>query len=131
VGKRAHFWCGVYYRDKKADFATALDHFKKADFDDEALGIEAMGCVGDMYIMQNDIEEGASWLEKAAKRANNSDSRDFTGPVYGLKAAKAYLELGKNDRAKSLLQYVVDNYDKKGPDYADAEKLLAYVKAME
>jgi len=131
VGKRAHFWCGVYYRDKKADYAAALEHFKQADFDDQAVGVEATGCVGDMYVMQGNIEEGASWLEKAAKRANSSDSRDFTGPVYGLKAAKAYLELGKNDKAKSLLQYVVDNYPKTGQEYSEADKMLAYIKAME
>ncbi len=131
VGKRAHFWCGVYYRDIKADFATALEHFKQADFDDQAVGVEATGCVGDMYIMQGDIEQGASWLDKAAKKANRSASRDFTGPIFGLKAAKAYMELGKNDKAVSHLQYIVDNFDKKGQDYAEAEKLLAYLNAQD
>ncbi len=130
AGQRANFWCGVYHRDITKDYASALEHFKKADFNDDAVGIEVTGSVGDMYIMQGNIEEGASWLDKAAKRANKSDSRDFTGPMYSLKAAKAYLELGKNDRAQSLLQYVVDNYDKKGSEYGEAEKLLAYVKAQ-
>lgn len=130
AAERANFWCGVYYRDIKKDYATALEYFKKADFNDEAIGIEVTGCIGDMYIMQGNIEEGASWLDKAVKKANNSKSRDFTGPIYGLKAAKAYLELGKNDRAKTLLQYIVDNYDKKGGEYGEAEKLLAYVKAQ-
>lgn len=131
VGKRAHFWCGVYYRDNKADYATALEHFKQADFGDEAVGVQTIGCVGDMYVMLGDIEQGASWLEKASKSANRSDSRDFTGPIYGLKAAKAYMELGKNDKAISLLQHIIDNYDKKGQEYGEAEKLLAYLNAMD
>ncbi len=130
AGDRANFWCGVYYRDIAKDYTTALDYFKKVDFSDDAVGVEVTGSIGDMYIMQGNIEEGASWLDKAAKRANKSDSRDFTGPMYSLKAAKAYLELGKNDRAKSLLQYVVDNYDKKGSEYGEAEKLLSYIKAQ-
>ncbi len=130
VAMRAHFWCGVYFRDNKADYAAALEHFKQADFDDEAVGVEVTGCVGDMYVMTGDIEKGASWLEKAAKQANSSESRDFTGPIYGLKAAKAYMELGKNDKAVSLLQYIVDNYDKKGQEYGESEKLLAYLNAM-
>jgi len=130
AGDRANFWCGVYHRDVKKDYATALEYFKKADFNDDAAGVEITGCIGDMYIMQGNMEEGASWLDKAAKRANKSDSRDFTGPMYSLKAAKAYLELGKNDRAQTLLQYVVDNYDKKGSEYGEAEKLLAYIKAQ-
>ncbi len=131
VGQRAHFWCGVYYRDKAADYATALEHFKQADFEDEAIGVEAIGCVGDMYVMTDNLEEGAKWLEKATQRANRSASRDFTGPIYGLKAAKVYMELGKNDKAISLLQYIVDNFDKKSQEYGESEKLLAYLNAME
>jgi tetratricopeptide (TPR) repeat protein len=131
AAKRAHYYCGVYFRDKKADYAQALEHFKKADFDDNAVGILAMGNVGDMYIMQGNTEDGAAWLDKAAKAANKSASRDFTGPVYSVKAAKAYLELQQNSKAKSLLQYVVDNYPKGTQDYNEAEKLLAYVSAME
>lgn len=127
---RANFWCGVYYRDIAKDYATALEYFKKVNFNDDAVAVEVMGNIGDMYVMQGNLEEGASWLEKAAKNANKSNSRDFTGPIYSLKAAKVYLELGKKDRAKSLLQYVVDNYDKKGSEYAEAEKLLSYVKAQ-
>lgn len=130
AAERANFWCGVYYRDIVKDYATALDYFKKVNFNDEAVGIEVMGCVGDMYIMQDNLEEGASWLSKAAKSANKSKSRDYTGPMYGVKAAKVYMELGQNDRAKLLLQYVVDNYDKRGSEYSDAEKLLAYIKAQ-
>lgn len=131
VGKRANFWCGVYYRDKMVDYAAALEYFKKADFEDEALGIEAIGCVGDMYVMTDNLEEGAKWLEKAAQKANRSASRDFTGPIYGLKAAKVYMELNKNDKAVSLLQYIVDNFDKKSQEYNESEKLLAYLNAME
>ena len=131
VGKRAHFWTGVYYRDVIADYATALEHFKKADFDDEAVGVTVIGNIGDMNIMLGNIEDGASWLEKAAKRANSSASRDYTGPLYNLKAAKAYIEINKNDKAVNLLQFVVDNYDKKSPEYGESEKLLAYLKAME
>lgn len=131
VGKRAHFWCGVYYRDNKADYATALEHFKKADFSDEAVAVEVTGNIGDMYVMMNDLEQGASWLEKAAKQANSSAGKDFLGPIYGLKAAKVNMELGKNDKAVALLQQIVDNYDKKSIEFGEAEKLLAYLKAME
>lgn len=130
VGKRAHFWCGVYYRDVKADYATALEHFKKADFDDNTVGIQTVAAVGDMYIQQGNIEEGAAWLDKAVRKASKSESKDFTVPFYGLKAAKAFLELGNNNKAKDILQDIVDNYDKKGQDYSEAAKLLAFVKAQ-
>jgi TPR repeat protein len=84
-----------------------------------------------MYVMNNNLEEGASWLEKAAKQANNSASRDFTGPLYNLKAGKVYMELGKDDKAIALLQYVVDNYEKRSTEYGESEKLLSYLKAKE
>ena len=126
---RAHFWCGVYYRDIAKDYNTALEHFKQAAFDDEANSVTVTGCIGDMYIMTNDMEQGASWLEKAAKQANASDSRDFTGPLLNLKAGKAYMELGNNSKAEALLQFVIDNYDKRSQEYGEAEKLLSLLKA--
>ncbi len=128
VGKRANYWCGVYYRDIKIDYNKALEYFKGADFDDNTVGIAAVGSVGDMYIQLGNIEEGASWLEKAAKQANSSDSRDFTGPYYGLKAAKAFIELNDTKKAANLLEYILDNYDKKTPDGMEAAKLLAFIK---
>jgi hypothetical protein len=81
-----------------------------------------------MYIQLGNIEEGASWLDKAAKQANSSDSRDFTGPFYGLKAAKAFIELNDTKKAANLLEYILDNYDKKTPDGMEAAKLLAFIK---
>lgn len=129
VADRAHFWCGVYYRDIAKDYSAALEHFKQASFDDQAMSVELTGCIGDMYVMSNDLEQGASWLEKAAKQANSSDSRDFTGPLYNLKASKVYMELGNDAKAQALLQYVVDTYDKRSPEYGESEKLLSLLKA--
>lgn len=129
VADRAHFWCGVYYRDIAKDYSAALEHFKQASFDDQAMSVELTGCIGDMYVMSNDLDQGASWLEKAAKQANSSDSRDFTGPLYNLKASKVYMELGNDSKAQALLQYVVDTYDKRSPEYGESEKLLSLLKA--
>ncbi len=130
AGKVAHYWCGINYRDM-GEYEKALEHFKKADFDDEAVGVIALGNVGDMYVQLGNIEEGASWLEKAAKRAGASDSRNFTAPQYILKAAKAYIELGKEDKAKSLLQDAVENYDNRSQEWGEATRLLAMLKARQ
>lgn len=129
-GKVAHFWCGVNYRDM-GEYEKALEHFKKADFEDEALGVLAIGNVGDMYVMLGNNEEAASWLEKAAKRAGSSMSRNYLAPQYILKAAKVNMELGRDDRAKSLLKDAVDNYDNKSQEWAEATRLLAMLRAKE
>jgi tetratricopeptide (TPR) repeat protein len=130
TGKVAHFWCGVNYRDM-GEYEKALEHFKQADFDDEALGVMALGNVGDMYVQLGNNEEAASWLEKAAKRAGSSMSRNYLAPQYILKAAKVNMELGRDDRAKSLLKDAVDNYDNKSQEWAEATRLLAMLRAKE
>lgn len=127
-GKLAHYYLGIIYRDK-ADYQTALDHFKEADFDDNAVGIIAMGNVGDMYIELGNNEEGAAWLEKAARRAASADSKYYLGPVYMLKASKAFMEIGNDDKAISLLTSVTEDFDKNTQEYQEASKLLAMLKA--
>jgi tetratricopeptide (TPR) repeat protein len=131
VGKRAHFWCGVYYRDVKKDYQAALDHFKEADFSDDAVGVMVTGCIGDMYVELGNLDEGASWLEKAARSAMSSNSKDYSAPFFNLKAAKVYMELGKNDKAIGLLKSTTDNFDNSSPEFAESEKLLAYLTAKE
>ena len=130
TGKVAHFWCGVNYRDM-GEFEKALEHFKQADFEDEALGVLALGNVGDMYVQLGNNEEAASWLEKAAKRAGSAASRNYLAPQFILKAAKINMELGRDDRAKSLLKDAVDNYDNKSQEWAEATRLLAMLRAKE
>ncbi|MDZ4750731.1 MAG: tetratricopeptide repeat protein [Flavobacteriales bacterium] len=122
--KLAHYYLGVIHRDK-AEYQVALDHFKEADFDDEAVGIIAMSNVGDMYIELDNFEEGASWLEKAARKAMGADSKEYLGPQYLMKAARVYVELGNNDKAKGLFKEIKDLAMSSSPEYQDATKWLA------
>lgn len=129
----AHYYLGIIYRDK-GDYQGALDHFKEADFDDQAIGIIAMGNVGDMYVELGQVEDGASWLEKTGRKAASSGSRRFLAPVYLLKASKVYIELGNENKAKSILKEITDDY--KGisavsNEFAEASKLHAMLSAKE
>lgn len=130
AGKIASYWCGINYRDM-GEYEKALEYFRKADFDDENLGVLALGNVGDMYVQLDNLEEGASWLEKAAKRAGVSAGRNYLAPQYLLKAAKVNMELGRDDKAKSLLKDAVDNYDNKSQEWGEATRLLAMLRAKE
>jgi len=131
VANRAHFWCGVYYRDMKKDYQAALDHFQEADFSDEAMSVLVTGSIGDMHVELGNLEEGASWLEKAARASMSSDSKDFSAPYFNLKAARVYTELGNNDKAIALLKSTTDNFDNSVPEFAESEKLLAYLTAKQ
>jgi predicted negative regulator of RcsB-dependent stress response len=130
AGMVASYWCGINYRDM-GEFDKAIEHFKNADFDDETVGIIAIGNIGDCYVQLGNLEEAASWLDKAAKRASSSSSKNFTAPQYMLKAAKVNMELNKNDRAKSFLQDIKDNYDNKSAEWGEATRLLAMLTARE
>jgi predicted negative regulator of RcsB-dependent stress response len=124
TGKLAHYYLGVLYRDR-AEYETALNHFKEADFDDQAIGIIAMANVGDMYVEMDNLEEASGWLEKAARKAVQSDSKEFLGPQYLLKAARVYIELGKSDKAVNLLKQVKELSLSTSAEHAEATKWLA------
>jgi tetratricopeptide (TPR) repeat protein len=131
AAKRAHYWMGIISRSQ-ANWQEALDHFLEADFDDQNIGVMVAGNVGDMYVELDNFEDGARWLEKAAKKASSSASERFYAPIYYLKAARVNMELGKNDKAKSLLKQITENY--KGipsvqNEYGEAVKLHAALSA--
>jgi tetratricopeptide (TPR) repeat protein len=111
------------------DFQGALDLFKEVDFNDNTVGIQAIGNVGDMYVELGQLDEAANWLEKAAKKSMASDAKDALAPVYLMKAARVQLERKDNTKAIALLQDVVDNF-KRTQEYSEAAKLLAFVQAQ-
>jgi tetratricopeptide (TPR) repeat protein len=111
------------------DFQGALDLFKEVDFNDNTVGIQAIGNVGDMYVELGQLDEAANWLEKAAKKSMASDAKDALAPVYLMKAARVQLERKDNTKAMALLQDVVDNF-KRTQEYSEAAKLLAFVQAQ-
>jgi TolA-binding protein len=140
AGNRANYWCGVYHRNITQDYAKALEYFQHCSFDDDAIGVAVMANIGDMHVMLGNNQEGADWMDKAVKKANAGSTREYNGPIIGLKAASIYMELGNKEKAISTLQYVVDNFDPKstvsfGNDdnantYNRCEKMLAMLKAQ-
>ena len=132
-GRLAEYYLGVIYRDR-GEYETALDHFKNADFNDNAIGVIAMGNVGDMYIELGQQEEGAKWLEKAARKASASKARRFLAPVFLLKASKVYMELGNDKKAHSMLKEIKDDYTgvaAVNAEVAEATKLEAMLSGRE
>lgn len=111
------------------DFQGALDLFKEVDFNDNTVGVQAIGNVGDMFVELGQLDEAANWLEKAAKKAMASDAKEALAPVYLMKAARVQLERKDNAKAIALLQDVVDNF-KRTQEYSEAAKMLAFVQAQ-
>ena len=126
TGNLAHYYAGIIYRDN-GDYEEALDHFKSAiNLGDNAVAVLAMGNVGDMYAETGDVVQAAEWMEKTANKAANSDSEDFTAPMYYYKAAVLNLELENYSKAKSLLEVIVNEY----PHSAEYRKAAKESKAL-
>ncbi len=123
VGKLANYYCGLIYRNN-GEYETALDYFQKADFDDAAVGILAMGNVGDMHVELENYQDGATWLEKAARKASASISDEFSAPFYFYKAGIVNLELENHAKAKEMFSEIVENYEG-STEFAKATKYLA------
>lgn len=122
AAKLAHYYLGIIERNE-GNFDLALDHFMECDFDDNTVGILAMGNVGDMHVELENVEEGASWLEKTAKASDSKQSGDFAAPFFYKKAGLAYMKLGDNAKARSMFKAIVDNYEGSS-EYNMAQKLV-------
>lgn len=110
TGKLAHYYTGIIYRNQ-GDYAAALDHFKAAtSLDDNAISVLAMGNIGDMHAELGELAQAAEWMEKTAKKAASTDSKDFTAPMYLYKAAVLNQELQDYAKAKALLDEIISDY---------------------
>jgi len=128
AAKKAAYYAACAKRNA-GDFQGALDLFKEVDFNDNTVGIQAIGNVGDMYAELGQLDDAASWLEKAAKKAMSSSSKDALAPIYLMKAARVQLERKDNTKAIALLKDVVDNF-KRTQEYSEAAKLMAMLEAQ-
>ena len=98
TGKLAAYYAGISNM-KLGKYEEAIDYLKKFDGKDEIFAPMALGAIGDCYMELDDINNAASYYEKAASKSKN----DFTGPMFLTKAGMTYEILG--DYAKALNCY--------------------------
>jgi tetratricopeptide (TPR) repeat protein len=128
AAEKATFYAACAKREK-GDYQGALDLFLEVNLNDNAVGIQAIGNAGDMYVELNQLDDAAEYLEKAARKAQASASQDVLAPLYYLKAARVQMERQDNQKAIALLTEIVDNF-KRSPEYGDALKAKAYLESM-
>lgn len=121
AGKLANYYMGIINRDQ-GEYELAIDNFKQCDFDDDVLGLIALGNIGDLYVELNDLDAGLEWLSKAAAKAKNSDSDSYTAPMYMMKAAIVQMDLGNKSEAKKMFDAITEGY----PDATEYEKAAKY-----
>ncbi|MBK6883938.1 MAG: tetratricopeptide repeat protein [Flavobacteriales bacterium] len=80
-GNLANYYMGAIYM-QKGEFEMALEHYKKADLDDDVLRVMAVGNQGDAMVELGRSDEAVKLFEKAA----NMETNDLTTPMYLMKA---------------------------------------------
>lgn len=128
AAEKAKYYTACAKRNN-GDFQGALDLFKDVDFNDNTIGVQAIGNAGDMYVELGQFDDAADWLQKAAKKAMSSDSKDALAPVYLMKAARVQVERQDFSSAKELLQEVVDNF-KRSQEIGEAQKMLGWIESQ-
>lgn len=121
AGKLANYYMGIINRDK-GEYDLAIENFKQCDFDDDVLGLIALGNIGDLYVELNDLDSGLEWLSKAAAKAKSSESASYSAPMYMMKAAIVHMDKGNNAEAKKMFDAIIADY----PDATEYEKAAKY-----
>jgi len=98
---------GVSYL-KMNDYENAITQLGDFSTEDEIIGSQALGNIGDAFADINQPEQALEYYEKAAKFKSN----DFSSPIYLSKAGKTALELKQYAKAETLFTQIKEKYSK-------------------
>jgi tetratricopeptide (TPR) repeat protein len=117
------YYAGIIYL-KQGKFEDAITYLKKFDSDDEFVGPMATGAIGDANLELGKKEEAVDSYLKAA----NQQVNDLTTPLYMMRAAFVYEDLGKFDKAIELYEKIQKDHSK-STEARDIDKYIEQAKA--
>jgi TolA-binding protein len=121
-GEIAKYDLGIAYLNN-GQYQEAIKTLKDVSFDDDILGTQALGMIGDAYLELSDVSNALSFYTKAYKNRDNT----LTTPMYMMKAAQSMELLEKYSDAATLYEKLIADYPfSKEKD--NAEKYLAMAK---
>jgi tetratricopeptide (TPR) repeat protein len=118
------YYVGMIYL-KQGKYQDAITYLKKFNGKDELVAPMATGSIGDAYLELGDKEKAVDYYLKAGKQRSN----DMTTPLYLMRAAWVYEDLGKYDQAVELYEQIRKDHNK-SMEARDVEKYLERAKAM-
>lgn len=124
TGNLANYYLGAIYM-KKGDYDLAIDHYKKADLDDDVLRVMAVGNIGDALVELDRTDEAVKEFEKAASMVRN----EFTTPMYLMKAGILHQQSGNWAGAAKAFNRVAAEFPN-SPDANQAKKYAGRAEAM-
>ena len=117
------YYAGIIYL-KQGKYEDAITYLKKFDSDDEFVGPMATGSIGDANLELGKKEEAVDYYLKASKQQEN----DLTTPLYLMRAAFVYEDLGKFDKAVELYEKIQKEHTK-STEARDIDKYIEQAKA--
>jgi tetratricopeptide (TPR) repeat protein len=93
-GNLAKAYAAICYY-KTNDLESAIKQLKSFNTKEDNIDPISIGLIGDCYVESGDIQQGITFFEKAAAKANN----DLWSPLYLKKAGIAYEHLQQYDKA--------------------------------
>lgn len=123
-GSLAHYYMGAIYM-QKGEFEAALDHYKKADLDDNVLGVMAVGNQGDALVELGRMDEAVKQFEKAAGMTNN----EIIAPMYLMKAGILHQQAANWSAAAKAFNRVATEFPT-SMDANTARKYAGHAEAM-
>jgi len=124
-GELAHYYIASIYM-QQGEYDLALEHYKKADPDDDVLRVMAVGNQGDALVELGRHDEAVKMFEKAAGMEKN----DLTTPMYLMKAGIVHQHLGNFDQARKAFEKIAKEFPN-SPDANQARKFAGLAEAMD
>jgi len=119
----AKYYAGIIYL-KQGKFQDAIDYLNKFKSDDEFVGPMAKGGIGDAYLELGQKDKAVEYYLEAA----NLKVNDLTTPLYLMRAAFTYEDLGKFDKALEMYEKIQKEHNRSA-EARDIEKYIEIAKA--
>lgn len=123
-GSLAHYYVGTIYM-KQGEYEAAIEHFRKADLNDDILRTMAVGNVGDALVELDRAGEAVKEFEKAANMTTN----ELTTPMYLMKAGILHQEAGNWKGAAKAFKRIVAEFPTSN-EASQARKYAGHAEAM-
>ncbi len=121
-GEIAKYDLGIAYLNN-GQYNEAIKVLKDVNFDDEILGTQALGMIGDAYLEIEDPKKALDFYTKAYKNRDNT----LTTPMYMMKAAQCMELLDQSSDAVKVYEKLIADYPF-AKEKDNAEKYLAMAK---
>jgi len=118
----AHYYAGICYL-KLGQFDQALEQLDKFSAKDQLVGPMAKGAMGDANMELKQVQKAADLYMDAAEMKKN----EFTSPLFLMKSAMAYEELGNIEKALSIYKRIKEDFPR-STEGREIDKYISYAE---